>query len=46
MCVFVMNFSAGGKTVNSELVNLFRAHGWKWGGDFGDPVHFQYATGY
>lgn len=43
---FDINYSSGEKNVNPALVNLFRAHGWKWGGDFGDPVHFQYATGY
>lgn len=28
------------------VIEVFQAHGWKWGGDFGDPMHFQYATGY
>ena len=36
--------------MDPALVELFRAHGWKWGGDWTgancDPMHFQYCTGY
>lgn len=29
-----------------DVVNVFRAYGWKWGGDFGDVMHMQGADGY
>jgi hypothetical protein len=33
-----------------KLVDIFRRHGFKWGGDwygiYCDPMHFQYCTGY
>lgn len=36
--------------MNPALVDLFRKHGWKWGGDWTgancDPMHFQFCTGY
>lgn len=28
------------------LVPYFERHGFYWGGNFGDPMHFQYCTGY
>jgi hypothetical protein len=28
------------------VIKTFLKHGWKWGGDFGDPMHFQFGTGY
>jgi hypothetical protein len=28
------------------VVATFEKHGWKWGASFGDPMHFQYGTGY
>lgn len=28
------------------LVPFFERHGFYWGGNFGDPMHFQYCTGY
>lgn len=28
------------------VIYIFESHGWKWGGDFGDPMHFQYGSGY
>lgn len=33
-------------TVNSAFAYEFRNHGWRWGLDFCDPMHFQYAFGY
>jgi hypothetical protein len=29
-----------------SVVHCFREHGWKWGGDFGDTMHFQFGNGY
>lgn len=29
-----------------NVIHCFHLEGWKWGGDFGDEMHFQYATGY
>ncbi len=29
-----------------NVIHCFRSCGWKWGGDFGDPMHFQFCTGY
>lgn len=33
-------------TVNENFAHIFRNHGWRWGLDFCDPMHFQYAFGY
>lgn len=33
-------------TVNKNFAYLFKNHGWRWGLDFCDPMHFQYAFGY
>lgn len=33
-------------TMPLEIVELARIAGLKWGGDFDDPMHFQYGTGY
>ena len=33
-------------TVNENFAHIFRRHGWRWGLDFCDPMHFQYAFGY
>ena len=33
-------------TVNRHFDHIFRNHGWRWGLDFCDPMHFQYAYGY
>lgn len=33
-------------TVNRNFAYVFRNHGWRWGLDFCDPMHFQYAFGY
>ncbi len=36
--------------MDPAVIAVFRAHGFKWGGDFSgksiDPMHFQYCTGY
>ena len=36
--------------IRSEIVEIFRLHGFKWGGDWTgkakDPMHFQFCTGY
>lgn len=32
--------------MSPQIVEIFRAHGFKWGGDFGDPMHFQYCVNY
>ena len=32
--------------MNPEIVAIFRDFGFIWGGDFGDPMHFQYCGGY
>ena len=28
------------------IIEIFARHGFYWGGNFGDPMHFQYARGY
>jgi len=33
-------------TVNKNFAYVFKNHGWRWGLDFCDPMHFQYAFGY
>ncbi len=33
-------------TVNYRFAPIFKNHGWRWGLDFCDPMHFQYAYGY
>jgi hypothetical protein len=33
-------------TVNKNFAYVFTDHGWRWGLDFCDPMHFQYAFGY
>ncbi len=33
-------------TVNKYFAYIFKNHGWRWGLDFCDPMHFQYAFGY
>lgn len=33
-------------TVNRYFAPIFKNHGWRWGLDFCDPMHFQYAYGY
>jgi hypothetical protein len=33
-------------TVNKYFAYVFKNHGWRWGLDFCDPMHFQYAFGY
>ena len=36
--------------MDPEIIQVFRSHGFKWGGEFSgksiDPMHFQYCTGY
>ena len=31
---------------NKHFAHIFKNHGWRWGLDFCDPMHFQYAFGY
>lgn len=33
-------------TVNYKFAPIFKNHRWRWGLDFCDPMHFQYAYGY
>ncbi len=33
-------------TTNKYFAYEFKNHGWRWGLDFCDPMHFQYAFGY
>ena len=33
-------------TTNKNFAYIFKNHGWRWGLDFCDPMHFQYAYGY
>lgn len=33
-------------TVDAVVAQRFQSHGWYWGLNFCDPMHFQYATGY
>lgn len=33
-------------TVNYRHAPIWQNHGWYWGLNFNDPMHFQYATGY
>lgn len=33
-------------SISSGLGRIWRSHGWKWGLDFRDCMHFQYATDY
>ncbi len=33
-------------SVNYNFAQIFRDHGWRWGLDFCDPMHFQYAFNY
>jgi hypothetical protein len=33
-------------SVNYHFAQIFKDHGWRWGLDFCDPMHFQYAFGY
>jgi hypothetical protein len=44
------NAQGGAGDMPPEVVEIFRAAGFKWGGDWSgkskDPMHFQYCTGY
>jgi peptidoglycan hydrolase-like protein with peptidoglycan-binding domain len=45
---FDINAGVGGPggTVDPRLAALFQRYGFVWGKAWGDPMHFQYATGY
>jgi|ERR1051325_6271174 hypothetical protein len=32
--------------MNENVIEVFGRHGFYWGGNFNDPMHFQYARGY
>jgi len=32
--------------MDERVVKIFCEHGFYWGGNFGDPMHFQFAVGY
>jgi len=32
--------------MDPQIIEIFRSHGFTWGGDFGDPMHFQYCVNY
>jgi peptidoglycan L-alanyl-D-glutamate endopeptidase CwlK len=42
------DFDGDGKADWMEVVQIFKEHGWEWGGDWGfkDPPHFQKTFGY
>jgi len=44
------NAQGGAGDMPAEVIEIFRAAGFKWGGDWSgkskDPMHFQYCTGY
>lgn len=33
-------------TIPTNVSGTFQNHGWMWGNEFCDAMHFQYATGY
>jgi D-alanyl-D-alanine carboxypeptidase len=33
-------------TTNKNFADIFKKHGWRWGLEFCDPMHFQFAYGY
>jgi hypothetical protein len=33
-------------TMDPRIIQIFAEHGFYWGGNFGDPMHFQYCVGY
>jgi D-alanyl-D-alanine carboxypeptidase len=32
--------------MDERVIKIFCEHGFYWGGNFGDPMHFQFAVGY
>jgi LysM repeat protein len=40
------NVSGGEGTLDPGIVRVFAEHGFFWGGNFGDPMHFQYCVSY
>jgi hypothetical protein len=32
--------------MDERVIQIFCEHGFYWGGNFGDPMHFQFAVGY
>lgn len=37
------NASGTAGTMDTRVVKIFEAHGFYWGGHFGDPMHFEYS---
>lgn len=43
---FGSRWADDGRMLDARIVTTFTGRGWRWGDDFRDPMHFQWATGY